>query len=174
MGPHELANYFDEKARPFLSEQGFALVNDPKVVIGPYQCSLAEYKSTAGLFLSVGFDPLDGRSAGILCGRKWRYARISPELSGGERLSNSYYLLADRFGFELPRSYEVRPGDAAIRAIDVIADDLKATLPAVIDNVTLDDLVAIESEKFGCQWIETQYGEQPGWTKLEKISAFPE
>ncbi len=169
-----LAQVFHERAWPFLSEIGFELENDPAEVVGQHSGSSACYKSRIGFFLRIGFDPIDGKTAGIRCGRKWYYSPISDKFQGTEVLSNDYAVLANRFGFELPVNYELRVHDEEANDIDDILNDLRATLQTVMKGVTLDDLEAIESEEYGCQWQESNFGWQPSGMKLARISPFPE
>lgn len=76
-----LANTFDEIARPFLSDLGFELVNDPGHFVGRYLATRAVYKSCNGFFLSVGFEPLDGSFAVIVCGRNPKQTLVSLRIS---------------------------------------------------------------------------------------------
>ena len=149
--PIRLANTFHEMARPFLSHLGFQLQNDPNQ-FGPYMATKAVYKSQNGFFLTVGFDPLDGSDAGMLCGRSWNYTSDIPELRQFERISNRYDVLAARFGLEVPECYKLDVDDEESTDMQLILNDLKATLPTILERVTLEDLIAVEQEEHGCQW----------------------
>jgi hypothetical protein len=167
-----LANTFDEIARPFLSDMGFELVNDPGQFVGRYLATRAVYKSRNGFFLSVGFEPLDGSFAVIVCGRSWNYTSEFPEPHRFERFSNAYFTLAKRFGFELPRSYKLRVEDEANSDLLRILRDLETTLPTILECVTLGDLIAVERENGGCQWHEKQGWHKSTSIKFEGISPF--
>ena len=158
--PIRLANTFHEIARPFRSGLGFELQNEPNQFGGAYLATRAVYKSRDGFFLAVGFEPLDGSDAGLMCGRSWNYTSDIPELRRFERLSNKYHVLAKRFGFDLPERYKLDVDDAANSDIQAILDDLKATLPDILSRVTLEDLVAIEQEKDGSQWHQERESRQ--------------
>lgn len=149
--PIRLASTFHDMAWPFLSSLGFELENDPSEFGNPYLGSRAIYKTQNGFFLAVGFNPLDGSDAGVMCGRSWNYTSDIPRLQQFEHLSNDYSVLANRFGFEVPKSYELRVEDESNTDIQAILNDLKATLPTVLRRVTLDDLIAVEREKNGSQ-----------------------
>lgn len=156
IGVAQLARIFHDAAGPYLCEQGFDLANDPRGARSPYQATVATYRSKRGLYLSVGFEPLDGRYAEIAVGRRWRLAR--PGRHRGQdvyRLSNLYSVLAGRFGLTVPTSYELHPGDAFLEDVARILCDLKRTLPTIIARTTRDDLIHIEAERFGARgWLK--------------------
>lgn len=174
--PIRLARTFHEMAWPFLAGLGFELQNNPDHFVGRYLATNALYKSQNGFFLIVGFDPLDGSGAGMSCGRSWNYTSDIPELRQFERLSSEYHVLASRFGFEVPRNYELRVEDEANTDIQAILNDLKATLPTILRRVTLDDLIAVEQEKYGSQWHHelSQDQHKPTSIKFAGITPFEE
>ena len=155
--PIRLANSFHELAWPFLSGLGFRLDNDPNQ-LGQYSASRADYRTESGFFLAVGFNPLDGSSAGIMCGRAWNYTSNNPRLREFRRLSHEYAVLAARFGFELPRFYPLDVSDEDNADLLRILDDLKASLPVVLERLTLRDLIAIEEEEYGSSWQHQRSG----------------
>jgi hypothetical protein len=158
-------------AEPFLSTLGFALINDLAEVdrLGETR---AHYKSQKGFFLLVGFDPYDGQSAGITCGRKWTFTPTSPKFTSHSKLSNQYHVLARRFGFDLPLFYPLR-WNSGRDDLKRILDDLETTLPSILERLTLADLIQIEREEYGCQWAQDRYGDQPPKERFT-ISQFPE
>ncbi len=174
--PIRLASTFHEMALSFLSSLGFELQNDPDQFGTPYLATKAVYKSQNGFFLAVGFDPLDGSYAAMSCGRSWNYTSEIPELRRFEHLSNEYHVLASRFGFEVTRSFELQVNDEANTDIQAILDDLKATLPTILRRVTLEDLIAVEQEKYGSQWNHEHYQDEYMSTsiKFEGITPFEE
>ncbi len=176
MRADELATIFHEKAGAFLAELGFELQNDPAKTVGRpgFAMTSARYRSPQGLYLGASFDPIDGASAGLSCGRRWQYASELPSVPDHDRLSNYYWVLAETFGFDLPRYYELSPGDESIRAIETMLDDLKATLPTVLERVTLEDLMEAENKQYGCGWSEEKHGRQRRCSRLEAISPYPE
>jgi hypothetical protein len=138
-------------AGSFLSELGFTLVDDPSLIRNPYQTTAATYKSNSGFFLRVGFDPLDSNSAGVACGRQWRAS------TGWSVLSNKYAVVAKRLGIDVPIHYSLGYGDEIPRTMERILDDLRSTLPVVMQRITLEDLIAVESEAFGARKIASGY-----------------
>ena len=147
-----LASTFHDMAWPFLSGLGLELEDDPTEFRNPYRATGATYKSRNGFFLAVGFNPLDGCSARMMCGRRWYYRTDIPGLEQFYRWSNDYFVLAKRLGFELPKGYELDVTDVANTDLHEILNDLEATLPTILRRVTLDDLIAVEQEKYGSQW----------------------
>jgi hypothetical protein len=107
----------------------------------------AMYSSRRGLFLLAGFEMGDSNSGGLWCGRQWKGPL------GRYCLSNSYSILARRFGFDLPRSYTLGYGDDVKKAMERIVAELVRTLPTILEKVTLDDLEEIEGEEGGAQQI---------------------
>ena len=144
---------FHHRALSFLSGLSFELIDDPSLIRNPYGVTWARYKSAQQFFLHVGFDLIDGNYAQISCGREWRKG---PDWA---RLSNNLSSLAARFGFDLPRTYPLGYGPDIDRTIDRMLVELERVLPPVLREVTLEDLLAIESEEFGAQQIATRrYG----------------
>lgn len=172
MSPARLAGNFHEMAEPFLSSLGIVLISD-LTAVGRLGETSAQYKSRNGFFLFMGFVPFDGPSTGISCGRRWTYTPASPMLTNYSRLSNSYHVLAKRFGFELPAYYPLGP-DIWRAALKRMLDDLESTLPTILERLTLADLVAVEREEMGCQWAQERYGHQPPAIRLTTVSDFPE
>lgn len=175
-----LATTFHEKAETLLSALNFALENDPAETHGPYVATSAHYTSPQGFCLAVGFDPFDGGCATIRCGRKWHYAfktladPESSEVSSYHRLSNYYWALAAHFGFDLPRAYTFSSSEEAETAIDTLIDDLKATLPDILERATLADLEEIERGEFGQRCIEERQHRRDGpGPILVRIDTFP-
>jgi len=164
--PIRLANVFHEMAWPFLSSLGFELQNDPNQFGGAYLATRAVYKSQNGFFLIVGFEPLDGSDAGLMCGRSWNYTSDIPELRRFERFSNKYPVLAKRFGLEVPGRYKLDVDDVENTDMQGILDDLKATLPTILERVTLEDLISVEKEEHGSQWHQER---EQGEYKLTSI-----
>ena len=153
--PIRLANTFSELAWPFLSDLEFRLDNDPNQV-GQYMATRADYRLENGFFLSVGFNPLDGGTAGIMCGRAWNYRSKIPALREFRRFSHHYDVLAAKFGFELPRAYPLDVNDEENADLLSILDDLQNSLPGILARLTLTDLIAIEREEHGAQWFHEQ------------------
>lgn len=149
--PIRLANTFHEMAGPFLADLGFRLENDPSQ-LEQYMATRAVYRTGNGFFLAVGFNPVDGGNAGMICGRSWNYTSDIPELRKFERLSNRYHVLAARFGLDVPEFYKLDVDDEDNNDIQLILDDLTATLSTILERVTLADLIAVEQEKLGSQW----------------------
>jgi hypothetical protein len=170
--PIHLASTFHDMARPFLSGLGLELESDPNEIRNPYQATGATYKSRNGFFLAVGFNPLDGCSARMMCGRRWNYTSDIPGLEQFERWSNDYFVLARRFGFDLPNGYQLDVDDVANTDLRKILDDLEQTLPTILERVTVDDLIAIEREKFGCEWREERDSYQSASVRFEDITPF--
>ncbi|HZF28345.1 MAG TPA: hypothetical protein VE907_04465 [Gammaproteobacteria bacterium] len=126
-----------------MSALGFELIGDPSRLLNPYRLTAASYKSARNLFVTVGFDPADSNSAAISCGRQWRAKR------GGSLLSNRYSSLAKRFGIDVPDYYELGYGDNIVKTMERMLDDLRETLPVVMERTTCEDLIAVESKKYG-------------------------
>ena len=162
-------------AWPFLSGLGFELQNDPNQ-LGPYLATKVVYKSQRGFFLVVGFAPVDGSDAGIICGRSWNYTSDIPELRQFERFSTTYDVLAARFGFEVPSRYRLDVDDTANTDMQAILNDLELTLPAILERITLEDLIAVEQQRYGSQWRHERDQEQYKSTsiKFAGISPFQE
>ena len=137
------AALFHELAWPFLSDLGFELVKDPRLILNPYRLTAATYRTERGFFLAVAFDLIDSNSAVINCGRQWLSNR------GGFLLSNRYCALVRRLDIEVPEYYELGYGDEIYRTMERILEDLRKTLPIVLQRVTLEDLDAIEREQYG-------------------------
>ena len=148
------ANSFHNTAGPILSELGFELVNDPQKKVGRYSISSARYKSAASLYLSIGFDPADGRCISVFFGRflKAKYRKFNIG-----RLSNYYYVLARRFEITVPNYYPLRYGEEMSDSMQSVLHDLRETLPAVLSKVTLEDLIAVEKEQYGSQKVAEGY-----------------
>jgi hypothetical protein len=139
--PATHAAAFHSLAGSFLVAEGFALVDDPGI-IGRYGGSSALYRSERGLFLSIGFEPIDGSYAGMFSGREWT--------SKGRRLflSNQYSKLAQRFGLDVPETYELM-GDREQQnaVVEKMVTDLRRSLPIVVSKVSLNDLLAVENDE---------------------------
>ncbi len=170
----KLAGVFHEIAWPFLSSLGFQLQNDPNQNQSPYLGTRALYKSQSGFFLSVGFEPLDGGFAGIMCGRSWNYTSTLPKLARFERLSHHYRVLADRFGYDVPQSFKLQSDDEEDSDLHSILDILAMTLPGILEHVTLEDLVAIEKQEYGRQWMRAQGEDSSSSITFEGITPFRE
>lgn len=168
--PIQLACTFHRMAEPFLSGLGFVLQNDPNE-LEQYCSTKAVYKTQEGFFLWVGFDPLDGRSAGLMCGRSWNYSSSVPGLLRFQYLSNRYWLLARRFGLELSKHYDLDVEDAQHGDLRSILDELESTLPEILNETRLDDLIAIEQENGGAKWWKEQ-GEYGATVRFEGITPF--
>lgn len=159
------AQRFHEMASAFLSGLGLDLINDPGLVRGRYRSTAAVYGSKRALFLSVSFEPGDSNTAAIFCGRQW--------LSDQRRLflSNYYATLAKRLGMEVPTIYTLGYGEEVPITMEKILTDLKQTLPTVIEQVRLEDLISIEQEKFGAaQKAQMRFG--PDYLECVEISRF--
>ena len=172
MKPVRLAAIFDEKARPFLSTLGFELENDPNQAHGPYGTTFARYRSPGSFFLSVTFEPSDGHTATLTCGRKWTYATGLAEPKESCRLSNLYSVLAQQFELDVPAIYGFGPTDEALAVMERIVEDLRTTLPVVLERVTQGDLEAIERSIAGPLW-NTGRSEQTG-RRLIAVTEYPE
>ena len=170
----KLAGLFHEIAWPFLSSLGFELQNDPNQNQSPYLGTRAVYKSQSGFFLSVGFEPLDGGFAGIMCGRSWNYTSTLPKLARFERLSHHYHVLADRFGYDVPQSFKLQIDDKEDSDLRAILDVLQATLPGILEHVTLADLIAIEHQEHGRHWMRDQGEDRSSCITFEGITPFRE
>lgn len=171
----QLATLFHEAAWPILREHGFELQNDTEKPVGRpgFGVSTAKYRTAHGFYLEATFDPFDGQSASLKCGRNWEYSSGRPGHQTYSRLSNTYCSLARAFGYDLPNTYVLLQGSSAIGAIDTMLNDLKASLAQVLMKVTLAHLIAIEEEPYGCQWIEEICPPTAGSFELNKISDFP-
>jgi hypothetical protein len=152
-------------AGSFFSELGLKLVDDPTLILNPYQMTAATYKSNQGLFLRIGFDPADSNSAIVAYGRQWRGG------GGWSALSNRYAALVKRFGVDVPAYYDLGHGDEIAKTMQTILDDLKRTLPVVMQRTTLNDLVAVESEEFGARRTAAAYFGPHNLESVE-VSAF--
>lgn len=131
---------FHSLAGSFLTAEGFTSARNPGIV-GRYGGSSALYRSVRGLSLEIVFEPNDGGVAWMSCGREW-------SLKGQFLcLSSSYWRLAQRSGFELPREYPIGAEESQDAVAERIVADLKRSLPVIVSRVSLSDLVAVESEE---------------------------
>jgi hypothetical protein len=169
----ELATLFHEHAGTYLSECGFELLNDESEVRSPHLATVATYGSERrGLYLSASFDPLDGHSAHVRFGRRWRLNRPGPYRAQDVYvLSNHYAALARRIGFEFPPYYALTRGNQFLDDIERMLNDLKRTLPTILARATLNDFISIEVEQGGARkWAERSYG--PSWSRLVEVEEF--
>ena len=98
-------------------------------------------------------EPFDGNYVSITFGRRWHGK------DDWNRLSNHYAVLAKQLGIHFPRNYRLGFGDEIRKTMDRIAQDLKNTLPTILDKVTLNDLTIVEAEKYGAhQLASLHYG----------------
>ena len=134
---------FDRIASGFLGSCGFGLKNDPCEISTPYLGNKALYESPRGLFLGAGFEPADGHSAALSCGRLWT---VDGRYYG---LSGSYSDLAGAFGFELPSWYRLGVGDQVMITLNTMLQDLMDSLPIVLGKVSLADLDVLERAEKG-------------------------
>lgn len=74
------------------------------------------------------------------CGREWK-----PN-GAASFLSNHYAKLAARFGLDLPLIYPIASGEHPTIVAEKILADLKRSLPIVVAQVSMEDLVAIETK----------------------------
>lgn len=148
------ASRFHQVALPFFHELGFSLVDDPNLILSPYQQTRVTYKNRRGIFVACWFEPADGNFARVEVGRQWKIKE-----SGLFRLSNDFYLLAAHHGIQLPRSYRLGVGNEVPKALEKMFGDLESTLPTLVEKVRLSDLEKIEEEKFGALvWAKTKFG----------------
>ena len=145
------ANSFHNTAGPVLSELGFELVNDPKRINGPYQATNARYRNAAGMYLSIGFDPADGKRVGLSVGSFWKKKE-----GRWYSLSNYYYILARRLGISVPDNYPL-DHEKMSGSMERVLRDLIEILPTILSNVTLEDLIAVEKEQYGAQKLAEGY-----------------
>lgn len=131
---------FHSLAGSFLAAQGFALAGHPER-IDRYGGSTAFYRSERGIWLLVTFNPVDGSAAWMDCGRQWSWK--------GQCLflSNGYQQLAKQFGLDVPQYYPMDTRDQRDSLMQQILADMKRTLPIIVSNVSLNDLLAIENEE---------------------------
>ena len=163
-----LAYQFHEMASPFLSSINFELVADPNRNLSVYQASSAEYRSINGLNLSITFQPMDGSSVSIYIGRWW----LQPDMGPWGCLSNTYSVLTQRFGIQMPLYYKLvlNPDEIANTMVTVLKD-LQRSLPEVLERTTLEDLICIESEQYGAKiTAELKFG--PNCMEVVEISSF--
>lgn len=106
-----------------------------------YGGSAALYRSKRGLSLWIMFEPYDGAAAWLTCGREW-----APK-KGASFLSNAYSKLAQRFRLDVPLDYPIANGEQPIIVVDKIVADLERSLPIVVSEVSLNDLIAVENEE---------------------------
>jgi len=66
-------------------------------------------------------------------------------------------VVAKRLGIDVPIHYSLGYGDEIPRTMERILDDLRSTLPVVMQRITLEDLIAVESEAFGARKIASGY-----------------
>jgi hypothetical protein len=135
------ASVFHGLASAFLAEQGFALLNDVSEKQGRFNFSVARYRSSAGLYISVRFDPGDTDTADVICMRE---CAVGAEI---EPIFCSYSLLARHFGLEVPRFYKLEYGDQQKHTMNAILADLKRTLPHIASRATAEDFLALERLK---------------------------
>lgn len=167
----QLAHTFHQMAEPFLSEMGFALQNDPNKL--EHYCSTrAIYKTQEGFHLWVGLDPIDGRSAGITCGRSWNYSSDVPGLRRFQYLSHRCYVLAKRLGVELSEYYELDVHKVDYSDLREILEDLEGNLPTILDRTMLEDLIAVEQEQGGAKWWQEHDGHRGTRIRFEGITPF--
>lgn len=138
--PLSCAGVFHSLAESFLDAQGFALSGD-LASGGMFAASAARYRSKRGLWLWVTFDPNDSMSAGISCGREW-----APR-GAAAFLSNRYSKLAQRLGVDVPAFYPMDRSEPLNTFMERILADLKRSLPIVVANASLNDLIAVENEE---------------------------
>ena len=143
---------------------GLVLINNPSVLYLPRRKSFADYRTPLNLFLRVGFDPCENRSAIVTFGRRW----VDPV--GSTRLSNVYTKFATRYSIEVPKVYRLDHGDKLQDSVRSILDDLKMTLPAVLDSLNRSDLIQIENEKHGAARINRKRG----WLERCTVSEYLE
>jgi hypothetical protein len=132
---------FHGLACAFLAEQGFVLVNDASEKQGRFNFSVAQYRSSSGLYISVRFDPGDTDTADVICMRE---CSVDAE---SEPVFCSYSLLAARFGVEVPNFYKLEYGDQQKHTMNAILADLKRTLPHIASRATPEDFLALERLK---------------------------
>ena len=145
-----LAHKFSDEAELFLLSYDFELINDPTAVYSPYQASRALYKSLSNFYLAFFFDPYDGRSAGINCGRQFTSRN---EFLGEKNhffgLSASYYELAKMFGISVSAFYSIGGENSIDDAISSILLDLEASLETVTSSTTTQILQTLENSPRG-------------------------
>lgn len=157
VGVLQLAQIFHDSARTFLQEHGFALAEDPAARRSPYFATAAVYRTKRGLFLRVGFDPLDGRCAGIYFGRRWGFRRRGGyDGRDSYRLSGPFRSFADLVGISLPDYYELHYGDAFFDDVATILGDLEKALPEVMEKSTINDLIKVEASPFGARTLSAR------------------
>lgn len=142
-GPYRLGAFFHEVAGSELERLSFRLVNDPSKYTGRFQVTEAKYKTPEAFHLWFRFDPLDGAYAVIRCGRIWL---VDEQFSV---LSNDYYRLARRFGFELEPYYQAHDRAQWNDVMAMMLKDVLATAPTILERVTTEDLEAIEEMAMG-------------------------
>ena len=148
------ANSFHNTAGPILSELGFELVNDPQKKVGRYSISSARYKSADGLYLAIVFDPFESGSILVYFGRSLKVKVGKYNIS---ELSNCYGVVAKRFGITVPNYYPLHYKEKISDSMQDVLHDLRETLPTVLSNVTLEDLIAVEKEQYGAQKLAEGY-----------------
>ncbi|WP_299592939.1 hypothetical protein [uncultured Microbulbifer sp.] len=156
---------FHKLAQSFLADLGFKLINDPSVIISPYQQTQATYHSPSGLYIYTGFEPADSNGACITFGRRWSAGKF------GYVLSNNYSLFAAEQGVELPTSYTLGYGNEIDNTIRQVFSDVERTLPGMLRNIELSTLQTLEELPGGAvDWATRLFG-QPYKDQVE-ISKF--
>ena len=138
------AHLFHHFAADDLGTLGFQIVNDPTVLVGNFLESSALYGSESGLHVSVGFSPIDSKSATIMFGRQWEWEGFA------RGLSNYLFAFARKYSLDLPQTYPLVKDAVEVRATNqLIVSDLQRTLPPILARLVLADLWQIEFERYG-------------------------
>jgi hypothetical protein len=150
-----VAGAFNYIAESTLTILGFSLINDPAKSSGPYSSSSAIYRSEQGLYLHIGFEPMDGNYAFVRFGRKWSFD------SGAFSLSANLSVFAKKKSLEFPGTYTLGFDAERMRSLERIVGDLKVVLPSVLDRLILDDIEDAEDDVKGAKSkAKDRYGEE--------------
>ena len=150
-----------------MSGLGFELANDPNEIKSPFAGTIAEYKTERGLYLRVAFELLDSNSVLITFGRCWL------DHQGSRMLSNTFRVFAKRFGKETPQHYKLGFDKEIPKTIERVLDDLRKTLPTVMEQLRPEDLIEIEGEGCGARKAAmNNWG--PAYAEHFEISPYPE
>lgn len=156
------AQRFHSLANVVMLGLGFELINDPTETVGPYSASCAVYKSSAGLYLSVSFDPIDGSCAHVSCGRLW-----ASNTKAWRCLSGPMSVLASKFGVETPLLYKLHEG-----AMEQMLQDIQRSIPVILERATPTILGEVEGAKYGAAEHAKIFGSN--YLDIVEISDFPD
>ncbi len=166
---HSEAAIFHALAVPVFSRLGLRLTNNPHERIGRFNYSSALYELNSGLSLSIGVEPLDGKSLTMTFGRKWFF--------DGQfvTLSNSYSYFARAVGIDLPEFYELGFREQLIRPFRTAIGDFEGSLAAVLTGLSHSVIEQAEQARYGAiQQLQYRREINPGGVvTVEPLRAAP-